>query len=249
MTSEPLLSPELWARTPPEAQADIRALEASVAALEAMVPPWREPRQQDARTSSRPPSRAPPQAVSTRPPREPTGRRPGGKPATRGRHGACCRAKRWTSWSPSHPSGAGGASRRGRARIPSRSALKCASSGGLGGSAQPVAKRRARRGPLACRPGASGRGGRRLRRCAPGPRTWRSARPSASCRSCAASRWAWARARPWSRRPCRRWPRPWRKPGPMSNSPRPRTWTRRGGAPGSSGPGCGAPARRGSPCL
>jgi hypothetical protein len=37
MISEALLSPEVWERIPPEAQAYIRALEAQVAALEAMV--------------------------------------------------------------------------------------------------------------------------------------------------------------------------------------------------------------------
>ena len=84
MKSEPLLSPEIWERTPAEAQTYIRALEARVAALEAMVQQWREQLQQDSRTSSRPPSSDPPQAVCRRPRRERTGRRPGGQPGHEG---------------------------------------------------------------------------------------------------------------------------------------------------------------------
>ena len=84
MHSEPLLSPDLWERIPPEAQAYIRALEARVAALEAMVQPLREQRQQTSRTSSRPPSSDPPPALAQRPRREPSGRRPGGQPGHEG---------------------------------------------------------------------------------------------------------------------------------------------------------------------
>jgi transposase len=84
MNSEPLVSPELWERIPPEAQAYIRALEAKVAALEAMVQQLREQLQQTSRTSSRPPSSDPPQALATRPRREPSGRRPGGQPGHEG---------------------------------------------------------------------------------------------------------------------------------------------------------------------
>jgi transposase len=84
MNSEPLLSPELWERISPEAQAYIRALEARVAALEAMVQQLREQLQQDSHTSSRPPSSDPPQAVAKRPRRPPSGRRPGGQPGHEG---------------------------------------------------------------------------------------------------------------------------------------------------------------------
>jgi transposase len=84
MNSEPLFSSERWERTPPAVQADLRALEASVAALEATVQQLREQRQQDSRTSSRPPSSEPPQALTQRPRREPTGRRPGGQPGHEG---------------------------------------------------------------------------------------------------------------------------------------------------------------------
>jgi len=84
MNSEPLFSPELWERTPPQVQAYLRALEARVAALEATVQQLREQLQQDSRTSSRPPSSDPPQALTTRPRREPTGRRPGGQPGHEG---------------------------------------------------------------------------------------------------------------------------------------------------------------------
>jgi transposase len=84
MNSEPLVSPDLWERIPPEAQASIRALEARVAALEAMVQQMREPLQQTSRTSSRPPASDPPQALAKRPRREPSGRRPCGQPGHEG---------------------------------------------------------------------------------------------------------------------------------------------------------------------
>jgi transposase len=80
MTSEPLVSSALWERIPAAAQASIRALEARVAAQAAMVQQRREPLQQTSRTSSRPPVSDPPQALATRPRREPSGRRPGGQP-------------------------------------------------------------------------------------------------------------------------------------------------------------------------
>jgi transposase len=79
MNREPLLSLDLWECIPPEAQAYIRALAARLAALEAMVQQWREQLQQPSRTSSRPPSSDPPQALAKRSRREPSGRRPGGQ--------------------------------------------------------------------------------------------------------------------------------------------------------------------------
>jgi transposase len=78
------LPPEIWERIPPEAQAYIRALESRVAALEATVQQLREQVQQTSRTSSRPPSSDPPQALGKRPRREPTGRHPGGQPGHAG---------------------------------------------------------------------------------------------------------------------------------------------------------------------
>ena len=78
------LPPEIWERIPPEAQAYIRALESRVAALEATVQQLREQVQRTSRTSSRPPSSDPPQALGQRPRREPTGRRPGGQPGHEG---------------------------------------------------------------------------------------------------------------------------------------------------------------------
>jgi transposase len=84
MNSEPFLSSDLWERTPPEVQAYIRALEARVAALEATIQQLREQLQRDSRTSSRPPSSDPPQALIKRPRREPTGRQPGGQPGHEG---------------------------------------------------------------------------------------------------------------------------------------------------------------------
>jgi Family of unknown function (DUF6444) len=98
MHSETPLSPEVWERTPPEAQAYIRAIEAQVGALEvtvqrleaaprqleAMIQRLREQLQQDSRTLSRPPSSDAPQALGERPRREASGRRPGGQPGHAG---------------------------------------------------------------------------------------------------------------------------------------------------------------------
>ena len=69
-------------------EARVVTLEATVQRLEAVVQQWREPRQQDSRPSSRPPSSDPPQASATRPRREPSGRRPGGPPGHEG-HARC----------------------------------------------------------------------------------------------------------------------------------------------------------------
>jgi transposase len=84
MNSKPLFAPDIWERTPPEAQAYIRTLEARVAALEVTVQQLREQLDQTSRTSSRPPSSDPPQALAKRPRRESTGRRPGGQPGHEG---------------------------------------------------------------------------------------------------------------------------------------------------------------------
>jgi transposase len=85
------LPQEVWERTPVEAQEYIRALEARVAALEATVQRLEatvqhltERLQQDSRTSSRPPSSDPPQAIGKRLRRVPSGRRPGGQPGHEG---------------------------------------------------------------------------------------------------------------------------------------------------------------------
>src|SRR5262245_20466737 len=93
MYSETPLSQEVWEHIPAEAQAYIRTLEARVDLLEesvqglkaaiqqveATVHQLREQLQQNSRTSSRPPSSDPPQALGQRPHREPSGRRPGGQ--------------------------------------------------------------------------------------------------------------------------------------------------------------------------
>lgn len=91
MDTKPPLPPEVWERTPVEAQAYIRALEARVTVLEALVQRVQatveqltERLQQDSRTSSRPPSSDPPQAIGQRPRRAPSGRRPGGQPGHEG---------------------------------------------------------------------------------------------------------------------------------------------------------------------
>jgi len=78
------LPPEIWDRTPPEAQAYILHLEARVAALEANVQALMERLRQDSRTSSRPPSSALPHSQRQRRRRQPSGRRPGGQPGHRG---------------------------------------------------------------------------------------------------------------------------------------------------------------------
>jgi transposase len=93
MHDETPLSQEVWEHIPAEAQAYIRALEARVDLLEqtvqglkatiqqveATVSQLQERLQQNSRTSSRPPSSDPPQALGQRPRREPSGRRPGGQ--------------------------------------------------------------------------------------------------------------------------------------------------------------------------
>jgi transposase len=91
MDAKSPLPPEVWERTPAEAQAHIRALEARVTVLEAMVERLQatiqqltERLQQNSRTSSRPPSSDPPQATGKRPRRKSSGRRPGGQPGHEG---------------------------------------------------------------------------------------------------------------------------------------------------------------------
>src|SRR5882724_1455679 len=91
MNTERPFSQELWDQTPAAVQDYIRALEARVAALEAVVQRLEatvqhvtERLQQDSRTSSRPPSSDPPQAIGRRPRHEPSGRRPGGQPGHEG---------------------------------------------------------------------------------------------------------------------------------------------------------------------
>ena len=91
MTSERPFSPELGDQTPAAVQDYIHALEARVTALEAIVQRLEatvqhvtERLQQDSRTSSRPPSSDPPQAIAQRPRRVPSGRRPGGQPGHEG---------------------------------------------------------------------------------------------------------------------------------------------------------------------
>ena len=91
MTTERPFSQELWDQTPSAVQDYICALEARVTAgeaaiqsVEATVRHLTERLQQNSRTSSRPPSSDPPQALATRPRRDPRGRRPGGQPGHEG---------------------------------------------------------------------------------------------------------------------------------------------------------------------
>ena len=87
MDSQIPLPREIWEHIPPEAQVYMRALESRVAALEATVQQLREQVQQTSRTSSRPPSSDPPQALGQRPRREPRGVVRAGSPAMKGRPG------------------------------------------------------------------------------------------------------------------------------------------------------------------
>jgi transposase len=91
MNTERPFSEELWGQIPAVVQdyicvleGRVATLEAAVQRLEAMVQQLTERLQQDSRTSSRPPSSDPPQALAKRPRREPTGRRPGGQPGHEG---------------------------------------------------------------------------------------------------------------------------------------------------------------------
>ncbi len=77
MTPPLPLPPDIWDRTPREAQDYILALAARVAALEATVQDLLERLQQNSRTSSRPPSSDAPNRK--RPRRKPSGRKPGGQ--------------------------------------------------------------------------------------------------------------------------------------------------------------------------
>lgn len=84
MDTQPPLPPDIWDRTPPEAQAYILQLTARVAALEATVQELTERLRQDSSTSSRPPSSDAPERKRPRRRRPPSGRRPGGQPGHRG---------------------------------------------------------------------------------------------------------------------------------------------------------------------
>jgi transposase len=84
MKTPAALSSDLWERTPPEAQAYIRALESRLSALEARVQTLQEQNRalqerlhQNSRNSSRPPSSDPPQSPRRRPRGQ---RRRGGQP-------------------------------------------------------------------------------------------------------------------------------------------------------------------------
>jgi transposase len=91
MKSERPFPPELWECIPAVVQeyictleARVTALETAVQRLEATVQQLMERLQQDSRTSSRPPSSDPPQALGRRPRRKPSGRGPGGQPGHEG---------------------------------------------------------------------------------------------------------------------------------------------------------------------
>jgi transposase len=78
METSPALPPDIWERTPPEAQAYIRTFEARVETLASIGHTLQEQLNQTSRNSSRPPSSDPPQHGR---PRRPRGeRRRGGQP-------------------------------------------------------------------------------------------------------------------------------------------------------------------------
>src|SRR5215472_5259414 len=86
MSAGPPLPADLWDSLPPEARALILAQRAEVAELQARVQALQQQVQelndrvkQNSTNSSRPPSTDPP-AVKRRPPRPPSGRKPGGQP-------------------------------------------------------------------------------------------------------------------------------------------------------------------------
>ena len=84
MDAQPLGPPEIWDRTPPEAQALLLPLAPRVARLAGTGQEWTEQVRQYSRTSSRPPSSDPPTRQRPGRRRQPSGRRPGGQP---GHHG------------------------------------------------------------------------------------------------------------------------------------------------------------------
>ena len=84
MKTPSALSQEVWERTPAEAQAYIRALEARIAALEATVQRLLERLRMDSQNSSQPPSSDRPATRSPRRRHTPSGRKPGGQPGHQG---------------------------------------------------------------------------------------------------------------------------------------------------------------------
>src|SRR5262249_33082248 len=84
MQTPSALSQEVWERTPAEAQAYIRALEARVAALEATVHHLLERLRMDSQNSSQPPSSDRPTRRRPRRRQTPSGRKPGGQPGHQG---------------------------------------------------------------------------------------------------------------------------------------------------------------------
>jgi transposase len=78
MVTSTALPPDIWRRTPPEAQAYVRALEARVAALEGMLQALQAQLKQTSRNSAHPPASDPPQSMRPRRPR--SSRRRGGHP-------------------------------------------------------------------------------------------------------------------------------------------------------------------------
>lgn len=78
------LPQDVWAHTPAEAQAYIRALEARLTALEATVQRLLERLRMDSQNSSQPPSSDRPAPRSPRRRQAPSGRKPGGQPGHQG---------------------------------------------------------------------------------------------------------------------------------------------------------------------
>ena len=129
METPPALPHEIWERTPPEAQAYIRALEARVETLTSMVQALQEQVRtlqeqlnQTSRNSSRPPSSDPPQPQR---PRRPRGqRRRGGQPGHPGHTRTLIPVEEVDEVVVSSPSSARTATRPYRETIPSHGGIK-----------------------------------------------------------------------------------------------------------------------------
>ena|SRR5688500_14025425 len=124
MNTPSSLSQEIWERTPVEAQAYIRALEARVATLEATVQQLQERLQQDSRNSSRPPSSDPPHALKPRPRRGASGRKRGGQLGHPGQTRAVVPIEEVETVVPVKPPSVPGVSIPCRAMIPSPTAIR-----------------------------------------------------------------------------------------------------------------------------
>ena len=189
------LSPEVWERTPAEAQAYIRALEARVAALEATVQRLLERLRMDSQNSSQPPSSDPPAMRRPRQRHRSSRRKPGGQPGHHGQTRALVPLEEVAAVLPVKPThctrcqhplhGAGWpATAASGDRPAARTACRDRVSGACPGVPR-VWDNDPRRPPqLGCRPGALVPMCRPSSRCVRAPITCRSAPPRRSWPTC-----------------------------------------------------------------